>query len=107
MKQQILAFALITGGVLVSMQHAMAQTRQNCAPRPAVVERLTDTYGETRQSIGLATNNMVVEVFASNESGTWTITVTNPQGVTCLVAAGRSFETLDEEPTPAMLGEPT
>lgn len=107
MKQQILAFALITGGVLVSMQHALAQTRNNCALRIAVVERLTETYGETRQSIGLATNNTVVEVFASDESGSWTITVTNPQGVTCLVAAGRSFEALDEEPTPAMLGEPT
>ncbi|MDA5095160.1 hypothetical protein O2N63_13820 [Aliiroseovarius sp. KMU-50] len=106
MKQQILALGLVTGAVLFTVESAFAQSRK-CAPRTTIVERLAETYGETRQSIGLATNNTVVEVFASADSGTWTITVTNPQGVTCLVAAGRSFETLNEAPTPASLGEPT
>ena len=105
MKQHILALGMMTGAVLLSTHHAHAQ-QQNCAPRLAVVDRLAETYGETRQSIGLATNNTVVEVFASAESGTWTLVVTNPRGVSCLVAAGRSFEQVDEAQTPAMLGEP-
>lgn len=105
MKQHILLLGLVTGAALFSAQNANAQSR-SCAPRPVVVERLSDTYGETRQSIGLATNNTVVEVFASSDSGSWTIMVTTPQGMTCLVAAGRSFETLSEDPTPAMSGEP-
>ena len=37
-------------------------------------------------------NNAVVEVFASSDTGTWTITVTNASGVTCLVASGQAFE---------------
>lgn len=65
-------------------------------PRETVVARLASTYGETRQSIGLGSNNSVVEVFASVESGTWTITVTTAAGLTCLVASGQSFETLAE-----------
>lgn len=69
-----------------------AQTRNNCAPREAVVERLSEGYGETRQSIGLGANNAMVEVFASDETGSWTITVTAPGGLTCLVASGQSFE---------------
>jgi hypothetical protein len=69
---------------------------QNCAPRSAVIERLATKYGETRQSIGLAAQGSVVEVFASIETGSWTITVTMPSGVTCLVASGQSFETLAE-----------
>ena len=36
---------------------------------------------------------MLVETFASAETGTWTITVTMPTGVTCLVASGQAFET--------------
>ncbi|GAA6188024.1 hypothetical protein [Litorivita sp. NS0012-18] len=75
---------------------AAAQTRQNCGPRDVVVERLASGYGETRQSIGLGANNQVVEVFASDESGTWTITVTMPSGMTCLVASGQAFEELAE-----------
>ena len=72
------------------------QTGRNCAPRQIVLERLATKYGETRQSIGLGANNAVVEMFASIETGTWTITVTTPQGLTCLVASGQSFETLAE-----------
>lgn len=71
---------------------ASAQTATNCAPRETVVERLASKYGESRQSMGLGANNAVVEVFASAETGTWTITVTSAHGMTCLVASGQAFE---------------
>jgi len=82
--------------LLVTAQAPNAQTRTNCAPRDAVVHRLTSAYGETRQSIGLGANNQVVEVFASVETGTWTITVTTPKGLTCLIASGQAFEPVTE-----------
>lgn len=66
----------------------------NCAPRETIVERLASKYGESRKSMGLGANNAVVEVFASEETGTWTITVTSVHGVTCLVASGQAFEPL-------------
>ena len=66
----------------------------NCAPRAVVLEQLADRFGETRRSIGLGSQGQVVEVFASDASGSWTITVTLPSGITCLVASGQSFETL-------------
>ncbi|MEL7100724.1 MAG: hypothetical protein AAGM84_18000 [Pseudomonadota bacterium] len=75
---------------------AQAQSARNCGPREVVVERLAEGYGETRQSMGLGANNAVVEVFASAETGTWTITVTMPNGVTCLIASGQAFEELAE-----------
>ena len=81
---------------IASVTDAVAQDSRNCAPREAVVDRLAEGYGETRQSIGLGANNSVVEVFASDETGTWTITVTTPNGLTCLVASGQSYETLAE-----------
>lgn len=68
----------------------------NCAPRDVVVDRLAERYGESRQSMGLGSNNAVVEVFASEETGTWTITVTSVNGLTCMVASGQSYEDLDE-----------
>ncbi|MBW4709680.1 hypothetical protein KX928_17980 [Roseobacter sp. YSTF-M11] len=81
---------------ITSTTDALAQNARNCAPREAVVDRLAEGYGETRQSMGLGANNAVIEVFASDETGTWTITVTTPNGLTCLVASGQSFETLAE-----------
>ncbi|QBF30444.1 hypothetical protein [Thalassococcus sp. S3] len=84
------------GALALAAQDAAAQGTRNCAPREMVVERLNGKYGETRQSIGLGGNNQVVEVFASEETGTWTITVTLPNGMTCLVASGQAYETLAE-----------
>ena len=86
--------ALVAASGLIALTSgvASAQNTQNCAPREAVVDRLASGYGETRQSMGLGANNHVVEVFASNETGTWTITVTMPNGLTCLVASGQAFE---------------
>ena len=102
MKQQFLALSLGVGVMILATQHAFAQTSpRNCADRERVVERLAATYGESRQSIGLAPNNSVVEVFASLETGTWTITVTSPAGMTCLVASGQNFESTVGEVTPA------
>jgi hypothetical protein len=75
---------------------ATAQSAANCAPHALVVERLATKYGETRQSMGLGANNAVVEVFASDETGSWTITVTNPSGITCLVASGQAYERMAE-----------
>jgi hypothetical protein len=66
-----------------------------CGAREAVVDMLGTRYGETVRSLGLAGRDRIVEVFASDETGTWTILVTNTAGVlprgfrTALRTAGR------------------
>lgn len=86
-----LSLGLACGAALLA-DRAAAETTRNCAPHSTVVERLAAGYGESRQSIALGANNSVVEIFASAETGTWTITVTSPGGPTCLVASGEAFE---------------
>ncbi|WP_322865153.1 hypothetical protein U5922_002450 [Aquicoccus sp. G2-2] len=79
--------------VLIMLSGAgSAEAAGNCAPHEQVVARLAQSYGEQRQAIGLGADNALVEVFASDASGTWTITVTTAQGLTCLVASGQAFE---------------
>lgn len=88
---------VLTAGFLLGAATLVdAQQLEHCAPRDKVVERLASKYGETRQSMGLGSNNAVMEVFASSESGSWTITVTMTNGITCLVASGQAFEELAE-----------
>ena len=96
MWKTVFTMTLGFAALALAAREAGAQTSRNCAPRDVVVERLASGYGETRQSMGLGANNAVVEVFASEETGTWTITVTLPTGLTCLVASGQSFEALAE-----------
>lgn len=98
MMQTVVKMTMGLGLVALAAQQVSAEIPRNCAPRQVVMERLTGGYGETRQSIGLGANNALVEVFASEDTGSWTITVTLPSGVTCLVAAGNAFERLAEPP---------
>lgn len=75
---------------------AAAQANSNCAPRAVVVDRLASQFGESRQSMGLGSNNQVVEIFASTETGSWTIVVSTAAGMSCVVAAGQAFVALAE-----------
>lgn len=84
-------FSTITALLMISTV-AHSQGTRNCGPRETVVERLQSEYGETRKSIGLGNDaSTIVEVFASDDSGTWTITVTSTSGVTCLIASGQDY----------------
>lgn len=95
MTQKLMLAGLAIGTLMATTAVANAQG-QRCGPRTAIVEKLAQKYGETRQSMGLAANNAVIEVFASDETGTWTITVTGTNGLTCLVASGQAYEQLAE-----------
>jgi hypothetical protein len=95
MQKTLFALSLGLGGAFIALDPAHAQ-QATCADRGEVVERLQTKYGETRQSLGLGRNNGVVEVYASDETGTWTILLSRPDGMACLVAAGEYFETVAE-----------
>lgn len=47
---------------------------------------------------------MMVELFASDETGTWTLIVTSATGVTCMVAAGESWQSVTESLSPPQEG---
>jgi len=88
---KILSFATILGAASFFASAAFAQA-SSCANREMIVDRLETKYGESRQSAGLNQNNGMVEVFASTETGTWTILVTMPNGMSCLMAAGKAWQ---------------
>ncbi|MEY8839229.1 hypothetical protein AB9K41_09400 [Cribrihabitans sp. XS_ASV171] len=89
-------FGLTMGLGVMVLAASQLHARGNCAPRDVVIARLADRYGEARRGIGLVQQGSVMEVFASEETGTWTITVTMPDGTTCLVASGQAYETVAE-----------
>lgn len=97
MTEKMMKLGILSAGLLLgAATFVEAQNLQHCAPRDQVVDRLATKYGESRQSMGLGSNNAVMEVFANVDGGSWTITVTMANGMTCLVASGQAFEELAE-----------
>ena len=81
--------AFIAACLVLSAASASAQAV--CAPRDQIVKRLNDTYGETRKGYGLQNAQLVVELYASDETGTWTLIATRPDGVSCAMAVGKEW----------------
>ena len=95
MTQEMLALSLGLAGMLGAAQ--IAHSAPQCDSREAVTALLADRYGETRRSIGIAGQAAVMELFASDATGTWSITLTLPDGRMCLMASGSNYETVIEE----------
>ncbi len=70
-----------------------AQAQPICGERRAVVAALEKTYSETPVSMGLASNGAIIEILAS-PSDTFTIILTQPNGLSCVMGAGEDWEDL-------------
>lgn len=99
----LLARTVVGIALLACTPHAeaagtAAPAARACAARGEVVAKLAHRFGETLRSVGLQRAEGLVEVYASEKTGTWTILVTRPDGMSCLLAAGELWE---EEPQSA------
>jgi hypothetical protein len=73
--------------------HAEEATQQVCGSHDAVLQALKGKYDEKPVSMGLANNGTIVQVLTSSD-GTWTIVMTAPNGVSCLLTAGDYWRNL-------------
>ena len=90
MLRTLIIVALAFGSLMATKSIASAQTV--CGKRNDIVTQLHKKYGEERQYIGVQQGRGVVETYANTETGSWTILVTDPRGMSCLMAAGEAFE---------------
>lgn len=90
------AFIFAAVGVLlvglVSGVPSSAAAQTVCAEHAEVVKQLGKQHAETPVALGLSANGGVVEVFSTKDGSTWTMVITMPNGVTCMMAAGESWE---------------
>ncbi len=94
----ILGALLIGWGAFSSSAQAQAM----CGERDAIVASLEKIYSEAPVSMGLGSNGAIIEIFAS-PSGTFTIVLTRPNGLTCVMAAGENWEDLPDRLTGAKI----
>lgn len=95
-----LARAVILAAVVTAHPSpAASQAVASCAQRSEVIEFLLRQYQEKPAAIGLINPHAVME-FYSADSGTWTLVVTDVNGRSCVILAGKSWEALPPQPVP-------
>lgn len=86
--------AILGALVAASFLFAPSAVAQSiCGAHKLVTDNLRKEYAESPVSMGVTSGGAVIEVFASTQ-GTWTLLITQPSGVTCLIAAGKDWENL-------------
>ena len=95
---RLLTTALLTATFALStMAATTAETRTACLPHEAAVSTLVQGSGELRVGLGIGSSiasdhDAVYEIYVA-ETGTWTILVTHPQGLSCIAASGDRWTT--------------
>ncbi|MDX1402018.1 MAG: hypothetical protein R3245_08855 [Kiloniellales bacterium] len=87
---------LAIGGLFFALTASAASAQPQCDERDKVLSLLSNKYKESPVAIGVTNNGGLVEVLSTNEGTTWSIIVTTPNGVSCLVAAGEGWRALQQ-----------
>ena len=64
-----------------------------CGDRGDFLRHLSRNYAEAPVAMGLVSNGTLLEVLVS-KNGSWTVIVTRPDGTSCMLAAGETWEEL-------------
>ena len=67
-----------------------------CSERSDVLDHLNNQYSEAPVAMRLANSGGVVEIFSSKPGKSWTIILTMPNGMSCMIAAGENWESLHQ-----------
>lgn len=66
-----------------------------CHPRAEILALLEDRYGEKPTAFGITNAGALVELLESRQqvsgASTWTIVLSSPDGLSCMIAAGEGW----------------
>lgn len=96
---------LIMIGVAATAHAATDPTEQigrvsgtHCGEREVAERNLLEKYNETPRAMGLDAQGRLMELWASPDGGTWTLTVSDAHGKACLLGSGTLLEMVSPEP---------
>ena len=95
--------SLVLASTMIVASSASAIAMPQCGDRDHVIGSLSETYSEQHIASGFQSTAGLMEIWASDSDGTWTILLTRPDGQTCVVASGTHW--LENNMVP-VIGEP-
>ena len=92
MKKLLLSLALFAGS------SSIVAAQMLCVERVDMLDRLASEYGEELIEVKMIEDHGLLEVLKSPTMGTWTLLLTRPGGISCVLATGRGLGTDEEDP---------
>jgi hypothetical protein len=86
------AASLLTTTAVAEPAPQAAQTA--CKPWREVAQYLGERYSEHPVAVGLQSDGSLLQVYAAATTSTWTLVAMRPDGMACLIGAGKAWELL-------------
>ncbi|MEM7172894.1 MAG: hypothetical protein AAF530_22220 [Pseudomonadota bacterium] len=84
-------------GTALALISTSATAAPQCDQRDSVIKLLSNKYKEAPVAIGVTNTGGLVEVLSTGNGSTWSIIVTTPNGMSCLVAAGEGWQVKEDQ----------
>ena len=81
-----------TAALVIALPGVAAAAPMYCGPRNDVVAKLADSHHEQPASVALTNDGQLLEVLKSDNGLAWTMLITTPQGLSCVVADGNDWQ---------------
>ncbi len=82
----VIALGLLLNGATGAKAQAM------CLRHSDLAAQLETKFGEAPTAIALASNGGLIELFSTGDGATWTLVMTSPDGVACVLVSGESWD---------------
>ena len=83
----------VAASIPLSSAHAGPKV---CGERNKLAGYLKTKYSENPNALGVSTTGSSVMEIYTSEKGTWTVLMTTTAGISCIMAAGHSWEERDK-----------
>jgi hypothetical protein len=95
--------ALVAGIALPAAAQDRAMPFSTCGEQAYVTGYLRDQFQEVPVSLGLQADGRMLQIYASEETGSWTMVSTTANGTSCIVAVGEAWQVLPSGPLAEIL----
>ena len=75
----------------IDVSESLNKAMKMCGIHQDMVEGLSDDFGEQQEWIAMLDKKLAIEMFVNKQSRSFTMLVTNNQGLACLFASGKSY----------------
>jgi hypothetical protein len=94
-----LALPAVLAGIAFTPAAQAQAPPAGCLQPKEIAKRLSDQFAERPVAYGMQANGTLMQIFAAEDGSTWTVVMTHPSGVSCIVADGVLWEPIRKEPS--------
>ena len=86
--------ALLAAALILMASGKPAEAKQLCSQHGKVIAQFAKVYKELPVAGGLTRDGRLVQVLSTGDGITWTIVISKPDGMTCVMMAGEGWRKL-------------